>query len=135
VIQFFLTQIAKIKAAVSEINGKITNRFETVWENSSPNSSFSGQTVPLAISSARMIAVLFKYNTTAELYMSVLCPFSGVRDAKTFCNTNGSFNMISREVVWGASSVLFSDCYQHSSTGSSTVNNDMMIPVKILIVK
>lgn len=110
-------------------------RIVSVWTNPNPLQDFGRQTVSIDLSKARMISVLYGYNSSgAGLRTSKVYPFISVRDCTIFSNTNGAFSLLTRDVTWYTYAVVFSDCYTYTTVGSSQVDNSKMIPIKILAI-
>lgn len=82
-----------------------------------------------------MIVVFFRYNTSSTLGISHLVAFTAERDTAVMSNTNGSFTILTREIVLGASVINFGNCYVFTSTGASSLDNTKMIPYKVLAIK
>lgn len=84
----------------------------------------------------RMIVIYFRYNTSATLGMSHLVPYSYERDLAVMANSSGSFSIVTREVQVrpDSNNILFGDCYAHTNTSGSSMDNTKMIPYKILAI-
>ena len=107
-----------------------------LWENASPSSDFAAQTVNLDLNGYSKIAILCLRGTDIENYI----PLSMMEKEKTCImreiSSNGSSLLYrTRSYIFNNTGVTFTKGESISSSGTSTTNNAILIPIKIYGIK
>lgn len=109
-----------------------------LWENASPTSDFSEQTLSLPLSDYDYVRILSTYATTSTTMNETICKIGNKNFIKhTATAGTGNVNYTTREVEATTDSIIFKDAYRKviSSTTAGTVTNAANIPVAIYGIK
>lgn len=103
---------------------------DLLWENASPTSSFSAQTISLDLSEYRLIFVVCKGDTGDTNYPTALAEFNTLTQIGTF---NGYTRF--RTFTATATGVQFGGGYKQTSYSNDSSDNSATIPYKIYGIK
>ena len=104
---------------------KVGCDIDLIWENSSPTSSFSAQTVAMDLSEYNYLTLVFKYSTTSAYYNTLAVPTDGLTYRVTIGNSQNSNNGI-RNFTTSATGISFEAGYYNASS-----NNTYLVPYKV----
>lgn len=106
-----------------------------LWENASPTSEFTAQTVSIDLSDYDAVEVVFQGSTYQQIY----CAIGEKGEAQAVWNVETTSNMsaVSRKFTVNANGVEFTKAVFKSFSALTTVNtnNKYMIPLKIYGIK
>lgn len=125
---------AKMVALPADFMSAVDEYLDTeniLWENQSPSSPFSAQTVTLANSNYRYLTVYYKEYTGRNYDLSVKFPKgAGCYLNKIDCGGGSNYFVYNRICDYRSSTELyFADAYQSTQ---ELANNDHLIPIKIV---
>lgn len=124
-----------ISGVGSTVTGAISNlQAKLLWTNSSPTSSFAGQTVGVDLTPYKFVIITFKATKSSDYYYSETVA-KGLRayPQTGFNNTEGIFR---RETTPTDTGVTFSRCFVWDIRNYNTSgNNDYLIPYQIYGIK
>jgi len=113
--------------ADARTNLGVSPKWQTLWTNSSPTSSFAGQTVTLSSSDYDYLLVLFRWSTSDTEGFASIAPKGNNVGGDHF-----EVNKVARYATRNSdTSYTFSDGYYNFASGYS----DYAIPVKIIGIK
>lgn len=131
-IETWLAYILSKLGSSGETAGlKGLTKFETLWENASPTSSFASQTISLEDITGYDYIMVQMARTTDSEYATTSISVVGSAFENVYINTS---NIMIREYVIYTNSVYFSvgRVYDYSAW---TISNSNMIPTKIIGIK
>lgn len=118
-------------------NGKIQNPIiprysgDLLWENSQPNSSFSGQTINFDASKYSKFDVIWKNNSSSTIY-NVTTIYKGYRVNLITVNAGELLQRTSNKNGIHDSGVTFNNGLSINTYGNETTDNNECIPIKII---
>lgn len=124
------TVVCWLDGATLTVSGGGGDRVALLWTNSSPGTSFAGQTVSLNLSGYTHVLVEGKRAIGNRFTSYVLVSVGERSSLSLLWKDGGKLWAYERAVIVSASGVQFEDGYDVTSSSVST-NNSVMVPVKI----
>ena len=119
-------------------DGICNNEWVLVWENASPSSSFSPQTIALDLADTAWIAVNYKASTSGSVRTIDMIEVGENRQLVLYANAgaSGTTELYTRRVNVSATGVEFEKGTKKTVSGSSVdTANGNVIPLKIYALK
>ena len=108
----------------------LTDRgMDLLWENISPTSSFSSQTVQLSLNGVTKIEIVFQ-NKLSDGKSSSHIAYKSTTEWN-FHSVDNSGKSVTRYLSFGNNSVYFGNGYEYGTYGSYSQNNEVLIPHRI----
>ena len=107
---------------------------DNIWINPNSEVTFISQTVSLNLIQYKAIAVIYRYNTAATLFLSHIYLEKNRRESVSLINSNGAFKVASRIAQWSDTGVTFNAARYFDNSNISdrdAEDNDLMIPTRI----
>lgn len=119
---------------INTVGGGGSSKWQLVWTNASPTSSFAAQTIALDLSSFQEVQIVYRFSTGDNaIVQNTQMINSGIGAAYFFQGfpSSGAIGARRRYAKATSTGILFEDAQNKSGTSAASTDNDAMIPTLI----